>query len=238
MHTSFLHFTVQPSSFPELHAKKDETLHDVAACKDSLRWDEDNIKITEAQKDAKMKVDEPPTPYIRYNPELDADLQEMEDLRLASGASSRSSSVASSPKHAQIAVPADWTSESEEDEDDEEERAKHERFRKLRARHYHLEGKYVHQDAADMQDSDESIESADNGGSSEEDEDVDMRGNGDDEIRRRSPVAGEIGQQNGVAAHPQDVQASKGFKETRCEEEDGRDFAGDVDEINASNMDL
>ncbi|KAJ2584271.1 hypothetical protein GGH95_000499, partial [Coemansia sp. RSA 1836] len=40
-----------------------------------LRWDEDNLRVTEAQKDAKMKVDEPPTPYIRYNPELDADLQ-------------------------------------------------------------------------------------------------------------------------------------------------------------------
>ncbi|KAJ2898133.1 hypothetical protein GGI21_004885, partial [Coemansia aciculifera] len=81
-----------------------------------LRWDEDNLRVTEAQKDAKMKVDEPKTPYIRYNPELDADLQEMEDLKLAPELSSRSSSVASSPKRAQIVAPEDWISESEEEE--------------------------------------------------------------------------------------------------------------------------
>ncbi|KAJ1726497.1 hypothetical protein LPJ61_005143, partial [Coemansia biformis] len=82
---------------------------DVPANGARLRWDEDNLKITEAQKDAKMKVDEPPTPYIRYNPDEEADWQEeMEDLRLASGMSSRSSSVASSPKRAQVVAPSDW----------------------------------------------------------------------------------------------------------------------------------
>ncbi|KAJ1963371.1 hypothetical protein GGI12_002090 [Dipsacomyces acuminosporus] len=200
-----------------------------------LRWDEDNIRVTEAQKDAKMKVDEPPTPYIRYNPELDADLQEMEDLRLASD-TSRSSSVASSPKRAQISVPNDcWTSDSdegegqedEEDEEDEEgeegeeEKARHERFRMMRARHYRLEGKYVHQDAANLPDSDASINSADNAGSSDDDNDdnVDMRSNGNDAIRRSTPHAARAGQANGAAVHPQD-------------------FDGGVDEANASSMEL
>ncbi|KAJ1803392.1 hypothetical protein LPJ56_005846, partial [Coemansia sp. RSA 2599] len=84
-----------------------------------LRWDEDNIRITEAQKDAKMKVDEPKTPYIRYNPELDADLQEMEDLKLASGMSSRSSSVMSSPKRPQVVVSPGWTTDSDGGEEEE-----------------------------------------------------------------------------------------------------------------------
>jgi protein phosphatase inhibitor 2 len=36
-----------------------------------IRWDEDNIRITEAQKDSTMKVTEPKTPYIHYD--LDSD---------------------------------------------------------------------------------------------------------------------------------------------------------------------
>lgn len=36
-----------------------------------MRWDEANLEITEAQKDSTMKVDEPKTPYVRYNSETD-----------------------------------------------------------------------------------------------------------------------------------------------------------------------
>ncbi|KAI8373006.1 uncharacterized protein BYT42DRAFT_500886 [Radiomyces spectabilis] len=36
-----------------------------------LTWDEANLQLTEAQKNATMKVDEPKTPYIRYNPTTD-----------------------------------------------------------------------------------------------------------------------------------------------------------------------
>ncbi|KAI8821950.1 hypothetical protein BJ741DRAFT_636362 [Chytriomyces cf. hyalinus JEL632] len=32
-----------------------------------LKWDEDNLMMTEAQKDSTMKIDEPKTPYIHYN---------------------------------------------------------------------------------------------------------------------------------------------------------------------------
>jgi hypothetical protein len=37
----------------------------------SLQWDEANIALTELQKDSQMKITEPKTPYVRYNPELD-----------------------------------------------------------------------------------------------------------------------------------------------------------------------
>ncbi|KAJ2730521.1 hypothetical protein IW152_005187 [Coemansia sp. BCRC 34962] len=136
-----------------------------------LRWDEDNLRVTEAQKDAKMKVDEPRTPYIRYNPELDADLQEMEDLKLTSDLSSRSSSVASSPKRAYIVAPQDWISESEEEGPSGVDKARHhEQFRKLRRDHYRSEGQYVHMDASDIADSDDSVDDDEQGASSDEDE--------------------------------------------------------------------
>ncbi|KAJ2677065.1 hypothetical protein IWW42_000403, partial [Coemansia sp. RSA 1085] len=132
-----------------------------------LRWDEDNLRITEAQKDATMKVDEPRTPYIHYNQENDVDLEDLEDLKLTSDMSSRSSSVASSPKRAQVVAPFDWASESEDEAQDEEAKAKHERFQKMRQQHYHLEGKYVHQDKP-YNDSDDSMGSADDDTSADE----------------------------------------------------------------------
>ncbi|OAD05261.1 hypothetical protein MUCCIDRAFT_141223 [Mucor lusitanicus CBS 277.49] len=36
-----------------------------------LRWDEANLELTESQKDSTMKVDEPKTPYVRYDAESD-----------------------------------------------------------------------------------------------------------------------------------------------------------------------
>ncbi|KAI8137638.1 hypothetical protein BJV82DRAFT_336530 [Fennellomyces sp. T-0311] len=36
-----------------------------------LKWDEANLEMNEGQKDATMKIDEPKTPYIRYDPETD-----------------------------------------------------------------------------------------------------------------------------------------------------------------------
>lgn len=36
-----------------------------------LKWDEENLTITEAQKDSTMKIDEPKTPYVHYDHELD-----------------------------------------------------------------------------------------------------------------------------------------------------------------------
>jgi protein phosphatase inhibitor 2 len=37
----------------------------------SLQWDEANIALTEIQKDSLMKIDEPKTPFVRYNAETD-----------------------------------------------------------------------------------------------------------------------------------------------------------------------
>ena len=37
----------------------------------SLQWDEQNIALTEIQKDSLMKITEPKTPFVRYNPETD-----------------------------------------------------------------------------------------------------------------------------------------------------------------------
>jgi protein phosphatase inhibitor 2 len=36
-----------------------------------LQWDEENLALTELQKDSQMKITEPKTPYVRYNAELD-----------------------------------------------------------------------------------------------------------------------------------------------------------------------
>ncbi|KAK4684066.1 protein phosphatase inhibitor 2, partial [Tremellales sp. Uapishka_1] len=38
---------------------------------DRLTWDEANIALTEIQKDSLMKIDEPKTPYVRYDAEHD-----------------------------------------------------------------------------------------------------------------------------------------------------------------------
>lgn len=37
----------------------------------SLQWDEANIALTEIQKDSLMKINEPKTPFVRYNAETD-----------------------------------------------------------------------------------------------------------------------------------------------------------------------
>lgn len=38
-----------------------------------LTWDEENLALTEIGKDSLMKIDEPKTPYVRYNTELEAE---------------------------------------------------------------------------------------------------------------------------------------------------------------------
>ena len=36
-----------------------------------LQWDEENLALTEIQKDSLMKITVPKTPYVRYNAETD-----------------------------------------------------------------------------------------------------------------------------------------------------------------------
>lgn len=38
-----------------------------------LTWDEENLAATEIERDSLMKIDEPKTPYVRYNAELEND---------------------------------------------------------------------------------------------------------------------------------------------------------------------
>src|ERR1700730_13085 len=43
----------------------------VSRSPNGLQWDEENIALTEIQKDSLMKITEPKTPYVRYNAETD-----------------------------------------------------------------------------------------------------------------------------------------------------------------------
>jgi len=44
---------------------------DANAASTRLTWDEENLALTEIQKDSLMKITEPKTPYVRYNPLTD-----------------------------------------------------------------------------------------------------------------------------------------------------------------------
>ncbi|KAF9236227.1 hypothetical protein BU15DRAFT_89272 [Melanogaster broomeanus] len=57
----------------------------------SLQWDEDNLALTEVQKDSLMKITEPKTPYVRYNAETDEIEGDIPDLNLGARASSPTS---------------------------------------------------------------------------------------------------------------------------------------------------
>ncbi|KAG0178362.1 hypothetical protein DFQ28_008525 [Apophysomyces sp. BC1034] len=128
-----------------------------------LKWDEANLELTESQKDSTMKVDEPPTPYIRYNPETDEVLnmpadapfnklahEEPEDFSLDAGNESDRSSTSSGRRRRVYLSDDDWESENEEDE---EKNKDHEEFAKKRAMHYNMGNVLRHKD--DMDDEDE-----------------------------------------------------------------------------------
>ncbi|CAG8564160.1 16179_t:CDS:2 [Funneliformis mosseae] len=118
-----------------------------------LKWDEDNIQLTEAQKNSTMKITEPKTPYIHYNQETDeimTDLETIPGLALGSssiGSSSNQgssgvspvgslSSVSPSSAHFPDSIKDDW--DSENSEEGEETKAKRKKFAQLRAKHYNM----------------------------------------------------------------------------------------------------
>ncbi|CAH1768402.1 4799_t:CDS:2, partial [Entrophospora sp. SA101] len=94
-----------------------------------LTWDEDNIQLTEGQKDSTMKITEPKTPYIHYNQETDEIMTDLESLGLALGGGGRRSSsnsispdgslFSTSPSSAHFpdSIKGEWDSDTEEDEE-------------------------------------------------------------------------------------------------------------------------
>ncbi|KAI5993611.1 hypothetical protein EDD15DRAFT_911203 [Pisolithus albus] len=54
----------------------------------SLQWDEENLALTEVQKDSLMKITEPKTPYVRYNADTDEIEGDIPNLDLGFRASS------------------------------------------------------------------------------------------------------------------------------------------------------
>ncbi|KAF9350092.1 hypothetical protein BGX34_001418 [Mortierella sp. NVP85] len=123
-----------------------------------LKWDEENLAITEAQKDSTMKIDEPRTPFVRYNPALDKnmDMDESFSLDDINGGRKDIGVLAHTSMTAPIigddednmedqedGGPKDWR-DSNEDEDNEEDtepppkKGDYERFARMRAEHYKM----------------------------------------------------------------------------------------------------
>ncbi|KAH9943143.1 uncharacterized protein BXZ73DRAFT_97197 [Epithele typhae] len=66
----------------------------------SLQWDEENLALTEAQKDSHMKITEPKTPYVRYNAETDTVESDIPSLDLNGAGMRTASPVAVEPPRA------------------------------------------------------------------------------------------------------------------------------------------
>ncbi|KAF9901703.1 hypothetical protein EC991_005774 [Linnemannia zychae] len=145
-----------------------------------LKWDEENLIITEAQKDSTMKIDEPKTPFIHYDHELDRVLDADEVFRL-NGPRKKQAALAHTPP-----VPSYFKGLPDEDEDDEEDdddrepndepeewqssdeddkplseahTIDHDKFARLRAKHYNMReavklGHALNQDEDDDEDND------------------------------------------------------------------------------------
>ncbi|KAF9961529.1 hypothetical protein BGZ72_003367 [Mortierella alpina] len=127
-----------------------------------LKWDEENLIITEAQKDSTMKIDEPKTPYVHYDHELDRvidmdgesfslDEGKAKHVSLAQGqpvSSSMDGSVGKEDDESEDEDedgPDEWD-DSDEDEDEGEDaeeesphkKIDHDKFAKMRAEHYKM----------------------------------------------------------------------------------------------------
>ncbi|KAK3836582.1 MAG: hypothetical protein JOS17DRAFT_734592 [Linnemannia elongata] len=146
-----------------------------------LKWDEENLIITEAQKDSTMKIDEPKTPFIHYDYELDRVLDADEVFRL-NGPRKKQAALAHTPPVPSYFKglpnededdeeddddrepndePEEWQSSDEEDEQESENKAiDHDKFARLRAEHYNMReavklGHALNQDDDDDEEEDE-----------------------------------------------------------------------------------
>ncbi|KAI7899409.1 uncharacterized protein BX663DRAFT_521643 [Cokeromyces recurvatus] len=158
------------SHSPNLKAKPKKGIlkkHKNPAEPTRLRWDEANIELTEAQKDSTMKVNEPKTPYVRYNAETDQvlnledipDIPYPEEFTLDGDVESDKSSVASNGEKSRRRVSVsddDWEMDGDNktEEEEEEERKRHEEFLRKRAMHYHMGAALRH----DINDDDDDVD--------------------------------------------------------------------------------
>ncbi|CAO3610574.1 unnamed protein product [Mucor fragilis] len=124
-----------------------------------IKWDENKLKAAEKQQKEQvlMKIDEPNTPYIRYDPIADkvtnwedlpenlrAAHEEPEDFALDDP------KAPNTPKKSGIAFvnePDEWQKIDEKEKRDKEEavQKRHEEFERRRAQHYHYVGDVLHE---------------------------------------------------------------------------------------------
>ncbi|KAI8097079.1 uncharacterized protein BX664DRAFT_292391 [Halteromyces radiatus] len=141
-----------------------------------LKWDEDNLMLTEQQKDSTMKVDEPKTPYIRYDAQTDQVMnlpdnlgyraklgpEDIDEFALDGGHESDRSSVSSGRKVRQVSISDDEWADSGDEEEDEQAKKRHEEFAKKRAMHYNMGNVLHHPIRNDEDDEDDDEEDEEN----------------------------------------------------------------------------
>ncbi|KAF9137789.1 hypothetical protein BGX30_009900 [Mortierella sp. GBA39] len=121
-----------------------------------LKWDEENLTITEAQKDSTMKIDEPKTPYVHYDHELDKVIDFDDDSFSLDGKKKKHAALAHTPPVPSYMEglkgegededgdnddeedPDEWDSEEDDDDEPPSKTIDHDKFAKMRAEHYHM----------------------------------------------------------------------------------------------------
>ncbi|KAI9486867.1 MAG: hypothetical protein EXX96DRAFT_550891 [Benjaminiella poitrasii] len=126
-----------------------------------LKWDENKLKITEKQKEqAFMKIDEPNTPYIQYDPATDTVLnwevlpenlraaaqEEPDEFSLNEGGSCSKGKTILADNNMTDKEPDEWKQVDERERQSKEEaaRKRHEKFEQKRAQHYSHVGDVLH----------------------------------------------------------------------------------------------
>ncbi|KAH8929112.1 hypothetical protein BT69DRAFT_1256610 [Atractiella rhizophila] len=158
----------------------------------TLQWDEQNIEENEAQRTERMKITEPKTPYVRYNPETDTvenmdkipgfELDQSEPYHSHSSASeaggpspssSRRSSGTGGEKMVHVEIPREFGAgdESGSELEDEETKEKRKKFARMRGSHYKNEAEAMRR-ASQLMDEEEDEED-DDAEMDEQDEDPD-----------------------------------------------------------------
>ncbi|KAF9562207.1 hypothetical protein EC968_005365 [Mortierella alpina] len=177
-----------------------------------LKWDEENLIITEAQKDSTMKIDEPKTPYVHYDHALDRVL-DAEEVFALEGPRKKRAALAHTPPVPSYFKGLHDDEDDEEDEDDDEEddngdrdpdewldsdedeepkrstaHPDHDKFAKLRAEHYKMKeavklGQRVEDDEDDEnEDAETDKDSASSGASSAKKNDSTSSKNDDEDL--------------------------------------------------------